>query len=137
MPLVSSASTNGFHEDSVAHVFRYHSDEDIQQLVDMFADWQQQLDEEFNMDLVIFPVPNKFTVYQGTVAVGVPYDNFLERLATGLDDVDVPVVRTLDALQASSELTYWPNDTHWNQAGIDIAATALAATVLTTGQAAQ
>jgi hypothetical protein len=87
------------------------------------------------LTLVVLLVPNKLTVYHPLVEEhrpdGAP---LLARVAAALGAVGAPVVDTTSLLQRRAaellpkrQYVYWRDDTHWNEAGIAIAADLLVA----------
>lgn len=86
-------------------------------------------------DLIVF-VPEKYRVYGQLLdehpAVGMPQAQFnhLAKVAAVLDvpllDLTNPMLERSRELLQQGELTYWRDDTHWNRAGIEVAAQELA-----------
>lgn len=83
--------------------------------------------------LAVYLVPEKFTVYRDLLRSPVPGADHgarvLARFERRLGEAGIPVVNLEPALHAGAveafrrgELIYWPDDTHWNPAGIQIAA---------------
>lgn len=86
---------------------------------------------------VILLIPDKETVYRAYLPpraypCGEAPPSCLDELETRLKAAGIPVVNLLPAYrQATREgrLLYWPDDTHWNGAGMEIAAEQLAGTI--------
>lgn len=82
--------------------------------------------------LVVVLIPDKEQVYRerlpaslGTASGPFP-DSALNGIEKGLKDGGVRVVNLLAPFRAAAqkgELLYWPDDTHWNSRGMDLAAT--------------
>lgn len=83
---------------------------------------------------VIVLIPEKERVYQSVLPAGVrarrgdvPPPVF-DALESGLREAGIGVVNLLKAFApaaARGELLYWPDDTHWNDAGMELAAEAI------------
>lgn len=83
---------------------------------------------EKGIKLIVLPIPSKINVYSEKVAVHKD-TGFMEELdgrmaAANIDFVDVKTLY-MDARKDGVEL-YFPDDTHWNETGIEITAEAVA-----------
>lgn len=82
------------------------------------------------IQLVVVMIPDKETVYQELIPPGLLGGrelppSCLDVLEPRLHSIGVPVVNLLPAFRAAAaggELLYWPDDTHWNERGIRLAA---------------
>ena len=83
--------------------------------------------------LVVYILPDKLTVYRDLLKWSVPEGDtgarVLAELERGLKTVGIPALNlepilheAARAAMANDELIYWPDDTHWNPLGIDVAA---------------
>lgn len=86
--------------------------------------------------LLVAIVPNKYTVYRDLLAEPDKLPDHGEivtdRVETGLKSLNIPVVNLTRILKTQAqarleggEYVYWRNDTHWNPAGVKIAADAI------------
>lgn len=87
---------------------------------------------------IIVLIPDKEQVYRDLLppearAGGEPPPSCLDEVAEGLRKEGVHVVNLLPAFReaaARGELLYWPDDTHWNDAGMELAARLIGAEIL-------
>jgi hypothetical protein len=106
-----------------------------------YLEWFNQRLQARNLKLVVLLVPNKLTVYgplakppsemEGSV-------HFLQTIEQDLRERGIPVVNVTSDLRAAAsqdlakhQYVYWRDDTHWNAAGIAIAANAVWRTIQT------
>ncbi len=100
-----------------------------------YLTWYAEKVRQHDLQLVVLLVPNKYTVY-GPLTTGGPREPEGARLLAGLADrlrasgLPVVDVTPLFTAQAASGLPrhkylYWRDDTHWNAAGIRLAAEAV------------
>ncbi|HMP74725.1 MAG TPA: hypothetical protein PKE12_00370 [Kiritimatiellia bacterium] len=78
---------------------------------------------------VIALIPEKEQVYREVLPGALLPESALLELEAGLREANVPVVNLLHSFRAaalSGQLIFWPDDTHWNDAGMEIAARTLA-----------
>lgn len=97
-----------------------HSNDEIDTLCNRIASLAFQLKEYYNIQMVFFPVPAKYTICHYLIN-NKPYNNFLPRIYEGLEKRGVPVIKIYDDYAGSKEILYYGTDTHWNQKGQDIA----------------
>jgi hypothetical protein len=93
----------------------------VNSVADHIAGIKTELANRHRVQLLMVMVPNKFTLYSYMVGE-TNYDNFLPRVEKALKDRGVNVVELLPVFRAETNLLYWPSDTHWNEAGMKIAA---------------
>lgn len=88
---------------------------------------------QLQLKLLVVLVPNKHTVYrhllQGAQKASAQYPNLLGRLEAALRDGGVSAIDLTPALRRAADAgyprrryIYWRNDTHWNAAGVRVAA---------------
>ena len=92
-----------------------------------------------NIDLLLVPIPTKAEVYPDRVSAAGPSDGqpyvapYGRKLLGELSEAGVPIVDLLPALlkqrSASDELLYMPQDTHWTNRGLRLAAQVIAGRV--------
>jgi hypothetical protein len=87
--------------------------------------------EHRHLRLVLLLTPDKYSVYAGLLMrpPPVPAVSYLDRVAKALHEAHVPAVNLLPVFQAHAAADlpqnlylYWPDDTHWNARGIQLAA---------------
>ncbi len=66
------------------------------------------------------PVPNAMSLYHDPSVHGA-YDGFLPRLCDAVEKRGVKVIRLWEPFKSAAEPVYYPADTHWNAAGVEIA----------------
>lgn len=111
-----------YHEtvdDSKYSYFHFHSDDEVEKIADNIEFIRNYLLENYNLDFVLFPIPNKMTIHHDLVT-DIPYDNFLPRVYRELEWRDIPVIKIYNEFKNSSEVLYYPTDTHWNTRGMNI-----------------
>jgi hypothetical protein len=118
-PLYSLHPPFLFFSDEAQCFQTTHSSERIATFADNIALFDRDLRERFGLTLLFIPIPDKITLYSG-LATPQPYDKFLPRLSGDLKSRGVHTVDMLPALQADTNLLYWPSDTHWNGSGIRV-----------------
>jgi hypothetical protein len=100
--------------------FHYHSDEEITAIVENLKEIHDYLLENYNLEFVLFPVPNKITIAHKLVTEE-PYDNFLPRFFEKMEEKELPIIKIYEEFVTSDRLLYYPNDTHWNTLGMNLA----------------
>jgi hypothetical protein len=104
--------------------------------VDFFTELQRELRKR-DFDLLVVLVPNKYTVYSPLIRESELFPNalppYVDRIDEALRNAGVAVLnlRPTYAAEAraaleNNRLIYWKDDTHWNPAGIDLAASLIA-----------
>ncbi len=98
----------------------------------LWAKYFRVLDRELsrrNFSLIVILVPSKYTVYQPLLANARATNKSAEFAELTAELPDVNVVNTTSALQQraaealrNGSLLYWRDDTHWNAAGVSVAA---------------
>ena len=114
-----------FHKqvnDENSSFYYHHSDDDIETYCNNIADLAHKLKNEYNMDFLFIPVPNKYTIYH-TLINNDEYNDLLPRIYDCLEKKGIPVVRLYNDFLNSEEVLYYGTDTHWNKNGVDIAIT--------------
>ncbi|MCX6164502.1 MAG: hypothetical protein NTU73_06515, partial [Ignavibacteriae bacterium] len=100
------------------------SDDEIKTICDNISDLSIQLKNSYNLDLILLPVPNKYTIYHKLLNND-EYNNFLPRIYSELKKGNVKVCEVYDLFMKSDKELYYPTDTHWNDEGVKIAVTEL------------
>jgi hypothetical protein len=100
----------------------YHvcTDEEIKTYCDNIQLLATNLKEQYNLNLVFLPIPNKYSIYH-TQVNNDKYNDFLPRLYQELQNRNITYVDLYNPYKASSDILYWGTDTHWNKKGVDIA----------------
>ncbi|MBN2481876.1 MAG: hypothetical protein JXB19_09060 [Bacteroidales bacterium] len=108
-----------YDSDPGSFYYNYSDDE-----IDMFANNIGKLRDEllnrYNLKLVFFPIPNKYTLYHRFINND-PYNEFLPRLYKELDSRQIQYVDVYHEFKNNKDTLYYGTDTHWNSKGIDIA----------------
>lgn len=81
--------------------------------------WKETAREK-GMHFFFLPVPNKATIYPQIA--GIRYGGFLPALEKDLKGAGVQVLSLLSSFQNSDRLLYHGTDSHWNEAGVRLAA---------------
>lgn len=108
--------------DESSSYYYHHTLEEIEQICDNLADLDKKLQDKFNIKLVFFPIPAKYTLYHWIVNNNDDvYNNFLPRLYRELEKRDVSCIKIYDDFINSDEILYYGTDSHWKVTGIDMA----------------
>ncbi len=99
--------------------FYYHSDSLIARIADNIKAISDSLSHMYNLELVFMPVPNAFTIHHDLVT-DYPYDNYLPRLCTALEERGVHTIRLYETFKDPPEFIYHPSDTHLNELGVSM-----------------
>ncbi len=113
-----------FYHDQVneerTSFYYQHTREQMDSIADHMMNLATVLQDTFNMQLVYLPIPAKYTLYHNLINDDA-YNEFLPRLYRELDERNVKNISVYDDFARSDTLLYYRTDSHWNQAGIDIA----------------
>lgn len=107
----------GLRETSFYHQFQ---PEDIDLYCNNIADLSEKLREHYNLHMIFIVLPSKYTVYHKLINDH-RYNNFIPTLYKELEERNIPVVKVFDEYMNSEELIFYPTDTHWTPAGLEIA----------------
>ncbi len=97
-----------------------HSDSTVGQIALNISLMSAALKSRYNAELVFMPIPSAYTLYHGFVNND-PYDNFIPRLCSQLEQRGVRTIRLYDVFRKSGEILFFPTDSHWNAAGARLA----------------
>ena len=113
-----------FYHDQVneepGSFYYQHSQDEIDTYCDNIADLASKLYIHYKLKMVFMAIPSKYTIYH-TLVNDDPYNNFLPRLYSGLEERGIPVIPLYDDFINSEEVLYFGTDTHWNAKGLSIA----------------
>lgn len=98
-----------------------HTDELIDLYCDNIIDLSKKLKDNYNLDMVFLPIPNKYTIWYNKINPEDEYDNFLPRLYQEMDNRNIPYVNIYNDFKKSDAILYYGTDSHWNKNGVDIA----------------
>ena len=96
------------------------SQKEIELICEKILDFGNKIKEKYNMELVIVPIPNKYSIYHKLINNDA-YNNFLPLLYSGLNKVKVPCIELYQDFITSEKTLYYSTDTHWNDEGEKIA----------------
>lgn len=114
--------------------YAVHDDALVAAIADNAAKWAERLRSDYGAELILAPVPSRYTLYHRFARPNDAYDEFLPRLYKELARRKVAYVDLYTPLTASSEPAYFPTDVHWNGRGIDVASAAIARAVRSAGE---
>ncbi len=115
-----------FYHGDIESYTRVFSSSEIGEIADVIQRESERLDSEYNIELIFLPIPDKYSIY-GDLAGAGPYNGLIPRLTKELRKRDVPTVdlyteyKTCRRVNGDSVLFYYPSDTHWSPAGVNIA----------------
>lgn len=98
-----------------------HTDKLIKTYCDNIIDLSEKLMDNYNLKLILVPVPNKYTIYHDKMNPGTEYGNFLPRFYVELDSRNISYINLYEDFKASDSMLYYGTDAHWNKSGVDIA----------------
>lgn len=110
-----------FYDESVQFDQRIKTGDELEKMADDIASMAAELQQRYNIELIYLIIPNKYTIYHGRTTTNYHYDAYIPRIYALLSRRGV---KTIDILQdyqhqtpASSDLLYYPGDTHYNKRG--------------------
>lgn len=106
--------------DEPSSFYYQHTQDEIDNYCDNIADLADKLDKQYNIEMVFMAIPSKYTICH-TVVNSDTYNNFIPRLYNGLEKRGVPIIPVYEDFKASEEVLYYGTDTHWREAGLEIA----------------
>lgn len=98
--------------------YKYNYDE-ITNVSDNIEDLRKKLDEQFNLELLFVPIPNKYTIYHSIINNDT-YNNLLPNLYSELNQRNIKCVELLYDFLNSDKILYYQTDTHYNIEGENI-----------------
>jgi hypothetical protein len=100
----------------------YHqvTDEEINTYCENIELLAKNLKEQYNLNMIFVPIPNKYTIYHKEVNND-QYSNFLPMLYEQLTKRNIQYVDLYHPFTESDDVLYWGTDTHWNLKGVNIA----------------
>lgn len=113
-----------FHIESVndnpTSAYFEWKDEEIEEMCDNILVLSNALKKEYNLELLLMPMPNPYTIYRDLIG-DTRYNDLLPRLYKGLSERNIWHIALMDEYLAADEMVYHGTDTHWNKKGQDIA----------------
>ncbi len=106
--------------DEVTSVYYEWEDDEIEDMCDNILILKDRLKEKYNLELLLMPMPNPYTIYHDLIG-DARYNDLLPRLYKGLEKRGVWHITLMDPFLAADEIVYHRTDTHWNKKGQDIA----------------
>ncbi|MCF8369840.1 MAG: hypothetical protein K9G76_12440 [Bacteroidales bacterium] len=107
--------------DNHTSFYYEHTDEMIKNYCDNLVDLSIKLKENYNLNLIFLPVPNKFTIYYKDIRQDDVYDNLLPRLYAEMAKRPLTYINIYDDFVSSDKQLFYGTDTHWNKNGVDLA----------------
>jgi len=96
------------------------SNKTIEKLVSNFAKIKKSLLKDYNLELVLMPVPDKISIY-GDQFFNDKYNQFIPRLNKSLKEAGIETIGLYEAFKKHEEILYFENDQHWNKTGLELA----------------
>lgn len=109
-----------FYKDNIDHFYTEYAEEDIETVCNNIKKLSDLLKERYNLDFVIMPLPEKYTLYHSIVNNEAD-DDFLDRIYSEFDKRQIPYVNLLAPLKNAGDYVYPKTDTHYNEKGSEIA----------------
>lgn len=124
IPKFSRDPVMGFYvetvNDQVTSAYHHWEDEEIEEMCDNILDLKNSLKEKYNLELLIMPMPNPYTIYRDLIG-DTRYNDLLPRLYKGFRKRNIRHIELMNKFLAADEMVYHGTDTHWNKKGQDIA----------------
>jgi hypothetical protein len=99
--------------------FYYHyTDNEIKTFAGNILLLSRNLKENYNLELIFMPVPNKYSIYHKMINND-QYNNFLPDLYAELDQLNIRYINLYKEFTVSNDTLYYGTDTHWNKKGLD------------------
>jgi hypothetical protein len=95
-----------------------YSQKEINTYADNIFHLSKGLKENYNIDLIFMPIPNKYFINHKMINNDL-YNGFLPRLYTELDKRGIHYINLYDEFIGSEDTLYYGTDTHWNKKGVD------------------
>ena len=108
-------------DNSTTSFYYDHTDELITRYCDNLEDLAGKLKNEYNLNMVFLPIPNKYTMLYKKINPEDKYDNFLPRLYMEMNTRKLTYINIYDDFVRSDKQLYYGTDTHWTKNGVDIA----------------
>lgn len=122
VPKVSLRPKMLFYYQAVNSFQTSLEDRNIEALVSHFSMVNKLLREQYDINYVFVPIPNKYTIYHDYADKHSTYNDFLPILAEKLTEKGILCVNLYpEFMRRRDEILYWPDDTHWNDKGIELA----------------
>lgn len=122
VPKVSLSPKMLFYYESVNSFKMSLDDRNIEKIVSRLHTTDKLLRERYDMSYVYVPIPNKYTIYHDFADELSTYNDFLPILSEKLAHRGVICVNLYpEFMRHRDEMLYWPDDTHWNDKGIELA----------------
>lgn len=114
-----------FYESTVnnkpgSYNYKY-SNIEIENYADKMFEWKENISKKYNVEILFFIIPNKSSVYHSKIGRE-GYSNFLPQLGKALDSKGVNYINLYIEFSNTSDILYYPTDTHWNEKGEKIGA---------------
>lgn len=109
-----------FYKEEVSFYSEPLKKEDVKTIVDNFNYISKILKDNYNVDLIIIPMPSKYTIYHQLTGDNL-VNNFFKDLFAELNSKNVDYIDLYTNFKQSKDFLYFPSDTHWNSRGINIA----------------
>ena len=111
-----------FFADAVNFNLRPKSAAELDAMAEMIAWLSQELDAQFNIELVYLIMPNKYSIYGKDIDPDYVYDGFIPAVQERLAARGIPYIDAYGAYQAyrskdDGQLLYYHSDTHFTPFG--------------------
>lgn len=124
IPKFSTDPVIGFHvetvNDHVTSAYYHWEDAEIEGMCDNILVLKDSLKEKYNLELLIMPMPNPYTIYRHLID-DPRYNDLLPRLYKGMRKRNIRHVELMGPFLEADGMVYYGTDTHWNKKGQDIA----------------
>ncbi len=112
-------------DDSKSSFYYDFSDEEIEAIAGKIQKFSLGLSEDFNLELILVPVPSKATIYHQYFDDSSQYNNFLPRLYKVLDEKGIHYIDLYTPYSKAEEYVFYGTDEHWTEHGVSIATSEL------------
>lgn len=105
--------------DAPSSFYYQHSPEALEEMCDFFERIRTGLKEDFGLEFIFVPVPNKYTIYHDELNDD-PYNELLPQLYDCFAQRDIPTLELYRPFLNSKVPLYYRSDSHTNQNGNDL-----------------
>jgi hypothetical protein len=111
-----------YHDEvngKITSFYYKHTDDEFEKVSDNILDLSRQLKTKYNIELIIIPIPAKYTICHNRINND-QYSNFLPKLQEKFDHKGIKYIDFYDTFRKSKDILYIPTDGHWNEKGLEL-----------------
>lgn len=112
-----------FHDqvnDDITSFYYNHSNKEIINIANNIEEVSDELQEKYNLKLIMMIIPSKFTMHHHLVDTNASYNNFIPRLQSKLKKRSINFVDLYTSYSNSEHDMYYGTDDHWTEEGVKL-----------------